>query len=346
MAQVLPFRPYFVENRDRMISGGLTEDDLEDLLRDRVVSQDYAPQVLIYQIETEGHVQTGILAVCQMDDYRQGKIKKHERIRVVPKYPSGIQQNPIYLFLDENPAFENLVRNCVQSRPPNRVIETAVETYRTWSITDSSLIHEFCSLLAKEDQLYIADGHHRIESLSSYVESDSVLSVIFPSSHLRVFPIHRLLKKISPSQIQLLLEKLPLLGQLRSISNSGPTQPRHLEIWTRDQKFDFEFFRNDHPSDNQELDVSLLRELILKDILEIPSGDPEQKIHYIDGHQPLQKIEDEIQSGRVDIAFRLHPITVNQLITIMNRDEVLPPKSTWFSPKPKNGLIVYDPRDK
>ncbi|MGK5084730.1 DUF1015 family protein [Bdellovibrionota bacterium FG-1] len=320
--------------------------------------QDSTPQLYAYRLRQQGHEQTGIAATFSVQEYEDGIIRRHERTRKDKEddrtkhlLALQAQTGPAYLTYRGQPSIDQLIQRACQQTPLFDFTAADGVTHTLWNIAEpQALIHEFESIA----RLYIADGHHRTASAArahaeltrqSPVGATAAahaffLAVAFPAAQLRILPYHRVvldLAGLSLSEFKAALEQefsitpdaapAPARGEFSMFLNGGwlGLRPR----------------RPVEKTGIASLDVSVLQERLLAPILKIEDPRTSKRIDFVGGIRGTAELEMLVNIGKAAVAFAVHPTTLEDLMTIADADEIMPPKSTWFEPKLRDGLLSH-----
>jgi uncharacterized protein (DUF1015 family) len=337
----------------------LAVDNYERLKRDAPMLTEQAPSIYVYRLRAGGHEQTGIAACFSIDEYDRDAIKKHERTRRDKEddrtrhlLDLRAQTGPVFLVYRTIPAIDALVAGVVAS-PPLYDFTAADDVQHTvWRIAPDDmqgLVNRFDTIPA----LYIADGHHRAASAArarqelrdrtrGAGEWDTFLAVAFPDSQVRILPYNRVVRDLGSMTSAALLRAL---GERVTI-RKGPAVPeRRGDVsmfldgtW---QTLTFGSARADlSPADR--LDVSRLQDEVLTPILGIGDVRTDARIDFVGGIRGPAALEAVVRSGRAAVAFSMYPTGVDDLMAIADAGGIMPPKSTWFEPKLRDGLLIHE----
>jgi uncharacterized protein (DUF1015 family) len=319
--------------------------------------QDDAPTLYLYHLEAGGHGQTGVAACYSLAEYDSNVIKKHERTRPDKEddrtrhmVELRAQTGPVFLAHRPNAKVDQMSRRIRSSQ--NALVDfTALDGVRhsIWQV-DPKVVPEFVDAFASVDALYIADGHHRAASAArargAVRDSDEahyVLAVAFPSDQLRILPYHRVvrdLKGMTPEHF---------LGEVARTFNvtSGPATPLekgNVSMYVAGNWYtvDLDSAGMSGPSVIDTLDANVLQERLLKPILGIQDVRTDKRIDFVGGAKGTQTLEQLVDSGKMAVAFSMHPVSLVELMDVSDAGEIMPPKSTWFEPKLRDGLLIHE----
>ncbi|HBW46730.1 TPA: DUF1015 domain-containing protein, partial [bacterium] len=318
------------------------------------------PAFYIYRLTMDGRSQTGIIAGASAEEYTKGLIKKHELTRADKeldrtKHTEYLQAHtgPVFLIHRATPRIDSVVAEIVKNSPEYDVTTFDGVRNEVWVVKDTEPIRNAFKELPC---LYIADGHHRAASYSKIgmrrreevknVVGDEpfnfFLSVIFPHDQLLIMPYNRVVKDLNGLTKD---EFLKRAEQKFILKNSAPSTPR--------QKHEISFFLDNHwyglepragtfdeKNPVKSLDVSILQMNLLEPILGITDPRRDKRIDFVGGIRGTSELEERVRKGEA-IAFSLYPTSVEDLLSIADAGEIMPPKSTWFEPKLKDGFVIH-----
>ncbi|HET9705937.1 MAG TPA: DUF1015 family protein [Vicinamibacterales bacterium] len=309
------------------------------------------PSFYVYRLHMGGHVQAGIAACFSIDEYDRGLIKKHEKTRPDKEddrtrhmLAIGAQTGPVFLTYRASRAVDGIVARVVSSAPLFDFTADDGVRHEVWQVpaTENQAIAD---AFAKIDSLYIADGHHRAASaartrrqLASKEdgEHDRVLAVAFPDDQVQILPYNRVVKDLQGLAKEAFLEKLR--GSLRVREGGPPSPPAKGAVA---MYLDGAWHTIALPTDANALDVDVLQTAILSPLLGIGDVRTDKRIDFVGGIRGTQELEQLVDSGRFAVAFSMYPVSVEDLMRIADAGGIMPPKSTWFEPKLRDGLLSH-----
>jgi uncharacterized protein (DUF1015 family) len=336
----------------------LAVDNYERLKRDAPMLTEEWPSVYVYRLRADGHEQTGIAACFSIDEYERDAIKKHERTRRDKEddrtrhlLDLRAQTGPVFLVYRAVSAIDALVASVVASSPLYDFTAADHVQHTVWRVAPrdmQGLVDRFDAIPA----LYIADGHHRAASAArargelrgrtrSGGEWDTVLAVAFPDSQVRILPYNRVVRDLGSMTSASLLRAL---GERVTIGKGGavPERRGNVSMFVDGEWHTLRFgaARPDlSPADR--LDVSRLQDEVLTPILGIGDVRTDARIDFVGGIRGTAALESRVRSGRAAVAFSLYPTGVDDLMAIADAGGIMPPKSTWFEPKLRDGLLIH-----
>jgi uncharacterized protein (DUF1015 family) len=335
--------------------------NLDEFIGSEVFTREDEPCIYIYRLSVGEHSQTGVVACCSIDEYENGIIKKHEKTRpdkVADRTEHMLalraQTGLIFLAFRNTPLIRELIEEAVAEKPVYDF--TCLDGVRqtVWRETETG---KWVAAFGEVPALYIADGHHRAESASlarrrlreqnpehtGEENYNYVLTGMYPAEDLKILAYNRVVKNLNGLSEE---EFLARVGENFIIIETDEKVPEnHGEVsmylngtW-RKLRFSVRYFRQPDPIER--LDVSILQNYILHPILGIEDPRTDQRIGFVGGARGTEYLEKIIDEKTARVAFSLFPTTMQDLFDVSDMDEIMPPKSTWFEPKLKDGLLVY-----
>jgi len=337
------------------------KENLETFLREGILAQDEDEAIFIYRLIKDGRSQSGIIACCAIDDYDQGKIKKHEKTRPEKvedrmKHMIGLraQTGLIFLAYRATEKLASLIAEAQKIEPIYDFVCPAKVQHTIWKISQS---REFVSAFQELSSLYVADGHHRAEAASRArallrdanpkhmgdEDYNFVFAGIFPDDELKILPYNRVVKDLNGITEVEFFERAAESFVITPTENASPENPNEFCVYLSGKwfklRFNLQFFRAPDPIDA--LDVTILQTYILQPILGINDVRTDKRIDFVGGIRGTKELERLVDSGEFKIAFSMFPTSLEEMLIISDRGEVMPPKSTWFEPKLRDGLLVH-----
>ena len=344
-------------------------DNLRKLINDGVLVQEPQPLLGVYRQKWGQHEQTGIVALASVDEYDRGIIKKHEhtrpvkeadRVRIIETHES--QSGPVLLFFRQTAQIDQWLKGVTSTKPDVHFVAEDKVEHTVWSVRDDSTIQEVIKDFQDLSSLYIADGHHRsaaasrvcgsrghASALPSGNHEEGFLAVIFPHDQLQILPYNRVVRDLNGFTTKELLEKLALHFQLQATAQPGEPPAAGFDMYL-EGKWHRATPKQD-PSLNSQQDpvralaVSELTERVLDPLLGIKDQRSDPRIDFVGGIRGTEQLARLVDGGDWAVAFWLYPTTVEELMAVSDADRVMPPKSTWFEPKLRDGLFVHMLRD-
>lgn len=330
--------------------------------------QDPEEYYYIYAQTMDGRTQYGLVAGASVQDYLDGKIKKHEltrrdkeedRMIHVRRQSANIE--PVFFAYPANAEMDGIVTEIVRGEPEYDFIADGDGfRHRFWKITDRAVIGRITRIFSDIPALYVADGHHRTAAAAlvgqerakanpnhtGEEEYNYFLAVIFPDDQLRIIDYNRVVKDLNgltPEQF------LVALGANFTIEEKGA------ETYRPDRLHNFSMYLGgkwysltakpgtyDDSDPIGVLDVTVLSNLVLDKILGIKDLRSDKRVDFVGGIRGLEELRRRVDSGEMAVAFALYPVSMKQLIDIADTDNIMPPKTTWFEPKLRSGLVIHE----
>jgi len=337
--------------------------NFEQLKRTALVLED-GPAVYVYRLATGSHHQTGIAACFSLDEYDTGLIKKHERTRRDKEddrtrhmLALGAQTGPVFLVHRADPAVDAIVA-CVMGDPPLLDVAAADGVRHTLWLARRDERDRLVSAFATIPALYIADGHHRAASaararndirdraitrrtLGDDADYTTFLGVAFPHDQAQILPYNRAVKdlgSLSPTGF------LDAVRQRFSVE-AGPATPAtrgEMAMYFERRWYTLRpVVRPDDADPIRSLDVSILQEQLLEPILQIGDIRTDTRIDFVGGARGTAGLERLVEAGHAAVAFSLYPVSLGDLMAVSDAGDIMPPKSTWFEPKLRDGLLIH-----
>ncbi|HYP26538.1 MAG TPA: DUF1015 family protein [Blastocatellia bacterium] len=322
-----------------------------------------APSIYVYELRMGDHTQTGIAACCSVDEYDSDIIRKHERTRKDKEddrtrhiVTLRAQTGPVFLTYRGRGEINRIVERARSAAPLYDITADDGVRHTVWraGVDDArALAEEFRAV----PLLYIADGHHRAASASRArarlkgenpghtgdEEYNFFLAVLFPSDQLRILPYNRVVKDLnglSPSDF------LKAVSEKVGVSERADASPRSkggASMYLGGRWYGLDLSRDGAAAGDpiRSLDVSLLQEHVLDPILGIRDVRTDKRIDFVGGIRGTAALERLVDGGQAAVAFSMYPVTVEQLMDVSDANEIMPPKSTWFEPKLRDGLLSH-----
>ncbi len=323
--------------------------------------QEETPAYYIYTLKMNGREQTGLVCGSAVSDYESGVIKKHELTRPEKEQDrinhirvTGAQTGNVFLAYRPNTELTRIISKWKDMHAPvyDFVAEDGIG-HSVWVVDEQVVIDGITSIFDKAiPETYIADGHHRAASAAKVKkalgadagpEADYFLTTLFPSDELFIMDYNRVVKDLNGLSPAEFLHKLGLSFRVKE--SGSPVKPDRMHffgMYLRDQWYELEPLAAQIKSDPiGVLDVSILQNSLLTPVLGI--GDPrtDNRIDFVGGIRGLEELEKRVNGGQAAVAFSCYPVSMDQLFDIADSGQIMPPKSTWFEPKLRDGLLTH-----
>ena len=314
-----------------------------------------------------GHTQYGLVLCAYVDDYLTGKIKKHEltrkdkeedRMKHVRVNNANVE--PVFFAYPDNPALDAIVTKYTARCPEYDFVAPGDGFGHTfWVIDGEEDIQQITQLFAEMPSLYIADGHHRSAAAALVgaekarqnpahqgdEEYNYFMAVCFPANQLTIIDYNRVVKDLNG------LSETEFLDRLRAhfdVEEKGeeiykPNALHNFSLYLGGQWYSLTAHADTYDDHDPigVLDVTISSNLILKDILDIQDLRTSKRIDFVGGIRGLGELKRRVDSGEMKMALALYPVTMKQLMDIADTGNIMPPKTTWFEPKLRSGLVIH-----
>jgi uncharacterized protein (DUF1015 family) len=315
----------------------------------------------IYRLIMNGRSQTGLVCTSSVDDYENGLIKKHEFTRPEKELDrinhiktTRAQTGNVFLAYRNVEEMDNLITKwCSEKSPQYDFKADDGIQHSIWIVSDDQSVSQITNIfLEKVPCTYIADGHHRAASAAKVrqalgkeatTESDFFLTTLFPSNQLAILDYNRVISDLNGHNIDSILEGLQLNFNVEPVDQiCKPAQLHEMGMYINKQWYKLTAKEGTFTQDPiGVLDVTLLQNNILLPIFGIADQRTDKRIDFVGGIRGLEELEKRVDSGEMKIAFSLYPVSIEQLFDISDSGNVMPPKSTWFEPKLRDGLLTH-----
>ena len=341
--------------------------NLLDLEEKGIYINDNERKYYFYRQIMNGRGQTGIVGCALIDDYIEGRIKKHEftredkeidRIKHVDT--CSAHTGPIFLTYKSSSCLDEIIEKATQGEPIYDFVAEDGVRHTVWTSVDGQMDAQIENEFKKLDALYIADGHHRCASAvkvgikrrnenknhTGNEEYNYFLSVIFPSASLAILDYNRLLKDLNGyTKDQLLSLIQEKVGDVSDFEGEGPFKPQEkhtVGIYLEGKWYKVKFHQSICEAQKavDRLDCAILQKYLLSDILGIADPRSDKRIDFAGGIRGLSYLEERCAQDMV-MAISMYPTSLDDLMAVADNGDVMPPKSTWFEPKLRSGLLIH-----
>ncbi len=326
------------------------------------LKKDKEKNIYVYSLKMGDHIQTGLAAVFSTDEYDKDIIKKHEKTRkdkeddrtrhiVTLKSHTG----PVFLTYRDRPEIDALVAETMSEKPYFEFTAPDGIYHSFWKAGENRSL-KISKLFKNVENLYIADGHHRAAAASrtaaemrknnpKHTEKEDYnyfLAVVFPASQLKVLPYNRVVKDLNGLSKDNFLREIRKKFEILPASSPSPSKPAEICMFFdgKWQKLTPKFSLSDLGPIEQ-LDVSILQDNILAPLLGIDDPKTSKRIDFVGGIRGTKELEKLVNTGKHVVAFSMFPTTVAQVMAVSDAGGIMPPKSTWFEPKLRDGMVCH-----
>ncbi len=335
--------------------------NFESLIKTCPLEKEATPSLYLYRLIMGDHQQVGIVGCCSIDEYDNNLIRKHERTRRDKEDDRTrhmlmlkAQTGPVFLTYRTRREVDDLVSAEMNSQPLYDFIADDGIKHTIWRVSDPQpLVKSFANV----PLLYIADGHHRAASASraraelkeqsfSHTGQENYnyfLAVVFPDSQLQILPYNRVVQDLNGLSKAGFLDIIKKEFEVTENGSALPARPGNWSMYLDGKWYGLKLLPIDPPPKGTvaSLDVSILQDRLLDPMLGIVNVRTDSRVDFIGGLRGTAELERLVNEGKAAIAFSLYPTTVDELLQVSDAGEVMPPKSTWFEPKLRDGLLIH-----
>lgn len=338
------------------------KENLEAFISRNILFRDNKECFYIYQLIMNDRSQTGLVCVSSIDDYEQNIIKKHEFTRPEKEQDrinhiktSGAQTGNVFLAYRNVDEMDVLIEKWKANKNPiyNFTADDNIQ-HSIWVVNEDAVIENIKNLfIEKVPCTYIADGHHRAASAAKVratlennitEESNYFLTTLFPSNQLAILDYNRVVTDLNGLTTEEFITKITenFTVELMGEKAFKPTQIHEFGLFIDGNWYKLTSHENTYTEDPIGiLDISILQNNIFTPLLNIVDQRTDKRVDFVGGIRGLGELEKRVKSGEMVAAFSLFPVTINQLFDIADSGNVMPPKSTWFEPKLRDGLLTH-----
>jgi uncharacterized protein (DUF1015 family) len=341
--------------------------NLHRLIENGTLFQERTPCLYVYQQRMGDHVQAGLVGLCSVKEYEDGLIKRHEytrkdkeddRTRHVTEQAANAE--PVFLAYRAVPYIDSLVDKIRATPPVYDVVTDDGIGHTVWIVSEETHIYTLNHLFDAVPALYIADGHHRTAAAIRYGQArraatsepsgdepfESFMAVVFPHNQLKIMDYNRIVKDLNGLSSEAFLAALGEKFTVAPSQQRSPSAPASFGMYLDGKWYSLKAKPGTYPADDpvRSLDVSILQENVLTEILGIKDIRTDTRIDFIGGIRGMDELEKRVAGG-YKVAFAMFPTSLEQLMSVADAGQIMPPKSTWFEPKLRSGLLVRTYQD-
>lgn len=338
------------------------KENLDAFIKREILFQESKECYYVYQLIMNGRSQTGLVALSSIDDYEENKIKKHEFTRPEKEQDrinhiktTGAQTGNVFLAYRNDLELDAIIEKWKSTKTPvyDFIANDNIQ-HTIWVISDTTVIEHITTLFKEKiANTYIADGHHRAASAAKVRQSlgqqkttasNYFLTTLFPSNQLYIMDYNRVVKDLNGLSKENFLSAIEENFLINEIGKKAiaPNTLHQFGMYLDGSWYLLTSKENTYTNDPIGiLDVTILQNNILNNILNITDPRTDTRIDFIGGIRGLSELEKRVNNGDMQVAFSLYPVTIDQLFNIADSGNVMPPKSTWFEPKLRDGLLTH-----
>ncbi len=340
------------------------KENFERLLQQGVLFQDHGDNFYVYKQIWGKHVQIGLVAAASSQDYLDNIIKKHELTRIDKENDRmrhietlGSQTGPVFLTYKRRDSIDAIIDQVLKEEPEYDFSTDDGVRHIFYVVGDPQTVASIKAEFAKLDCLYVADGHHRSAAATRIKvdrqkknpnhtgneEYNYFLSVIFPDNQMMIMPYNRVVKDLNGLSSEAFLAAVDAKFDRRPATTPEPGAPKRFCMYLDGKWHLLEAKTGTYDASDPiaSLDVSILQGNLLSPILGIQDPRTDKRIDFVGGIRGTAELERRVDSGECKVAFSMYATTIDQLISVADAGKIMPPKSTWFEPKLKDGLVAH-----
>jgi len=333
------------------------KENFSSLIGESALQQDGHAWLYLYRQIMGPHTQTGLVAVASCEEYLQGIIRKHEltrpdkeddRTRHIETLNS--QTGPVFLVYRSDSELEQFIQKKIAGKPEIDFVAKDGVRHTSWNICQPTDITAIQNVFARIPVLYIADGHHRSAAAARVYQkrqgmgqSGWFLSVIFPHHQVQILPYNRVLKDLNNRSPDELLKELQAVFSISTDAAAQPTRKHEVRLFLKGKwhALTFKAELTESATSTEQLDVALLQRHVLGPVFGIDDPRTSDRINFIGGIRGTAELEKRVSSGEFACAFSMFPTSIEDLMEIADAGGIMPPKSTWFEPKLRDGMFCH-----
>ena len=337
--------------------------DLYNEFKDKgIYEEDTCDSYYLYELTMNGRSQTGIVGLASVDDYLNNIIKKHENTREEKEIDRinhvdtlSAQTGPIFLAYKANDTLQKIISQNTLNVPLYDFVSEDGVRHRVWKV-EKEYNKQIAGCFENISALYIADGHHRAASAVNVAlkrrqkdnnkdgQYNYFLSVIFDERQLHILPYNRIVLDLNFKSEDEILGSIEKAFDIKECPMQREITNRHEFGMLLKDKFYILKAKEEIISDDtiKGLDVSILQDFVLEPIFGIKDPRTDNRIKFAGGIRGVEFLESELESGRGEVAFLMHPTSMTELFAVADENKLMPPKSTWFEPKLRSGIFIHE----
>ena len=337
--------------------------NFEAMKAEGIFERDDNRNMYVYELDDGKVRQRGLMCLASVDDYVEDRIKKHEKTRREKEEDRvdhidrlNAQTGPIFLTYRNKPAIAELIAKGTEEAPELEFTTDDGITHRVWTLTDRAVVDGLMAAFKDQEALYIADGHHRSASAvrvakkrreqfgpgDEDTEYNYFMAILYPADQLHVYDYNRVVADLKGMSEAEFLEKLEEKFAVEEKNEAVRHDKKGVfGMYLKDRWYRLEF-KGEVPDDVIEaLDVSILQNNLLAPVLGIEDPRSDTRIDFVGGVRGLKELERRVHEDMA-VAFSMYPTALDELMAVADGGKVMPPKSTWFEPKPRSGLFIHE----
>ncbi|MGK7371098.1 MAG: DUF1015 domain-containing protein, partial [Candidatus Halalkalibacterium sp. M3_1C_030] len=341
-------------NDDRVYKKGA--ENLNRFITNNILRQEDENSIYIYRLNWEGRTQTGVFTCVSVKDYDNEVILKHELTRPVKEddrtrhiLSQSAHAEPVMMTYKDEESLDELVDDMLEREEP--LFDFKAEDGVQHTVWKSNQPADFIDGFSRVEHLYIADGHHRCKSASRAAEQkreknsnhtgkeeyNFFPAVLFPMSQMEIFAYNRIVHSVPDNFKEKLKNEFQVLDEV----SPEPQNKGEISVYIDGDWFGIKLPVADQPNSVEKLDAHRLQSFILQPMLGINDPRRDENISFVGGIRGTEELENRVDSGKAAAAFSMYPTSIEELVEVSDEGMLMPPKSTWFEPKLRSGLLVH-----
>ncbi len=344
------------------------KENFDKLVQKGLMIQDETENYYVYQIIMNGHKQTGLVGCCAIDDYFNNIIKKHELTRPDKEEDrknhvrySKLNYEPVFFAYPHVNSIDEMVTGIQKNAPVYDITTDDGIQHTLWVVNDAEKIATIKNLFDNQvPSIYVADGHHRTAAGAlvgkEFRDAENgnskdgkgynyFMAVLFPDNQLKIIDYNRVVKDLNGLDEATFLAKIAKSFDVEEKSSVfKPTTLHHIGMYLNKKWYKLVAKQGTYDDNDPVgvLDVTILSKQVLAPLLNIVDLRTDKRIDFVGGIRGLGELEKRVDSGEMKVAFAMNPVSMQQLMNISDNDLIMPPKVTWFEPKLRSGMFVYE----
>ncbi len=341
------------------------KENLNKLITDGILKEDELPCYYLYAQTMGDHTQFGIVGCASVEEYLNNTIKKHELTRKDKEDDrtkhvkvTNAHSGPIFLTYKAQNSIDAIVDGIRLAPAENDFIADDGIRHRLWVVSNKRTIEKINDAFRRVNCLYVADGHHRSAAAARVgkeraeanphhtgtEEYNYFLAVLFPHNQLRIMDYNRVVKDLNGRNADDFFAELKKVFEVKeNPAQYRPTSKGEIGMYLDHRWYSLKITSHllNNPDPVERLDVSILQKYFLSPVLGIDDPRTNKRIDFVGGIRGLDELERRVNSGEMAVAFALYPTSIEELMSIADAGKIMPPKSTWFEPKLRDGMVVH-----
>jgi len=337
--------------------------NFEKLRREAPLTREDAASLYVYRLRMDGHEQTGVAGCSSLQEYDKDIVRKHERTRKDKEddrtrhmVTLKAQTGPVFLTYRDSSEVDKLVEAAKRDQPIFDFTAADGVAHTIWRL-NAEPTQGVAGAFESVSLFYIADGHHRAASAARARDQlraanpratgsedyNRFLTVLFPASQVRILPYNRVVRDLGSRSPEQFLDEMRRGGfRLRDGAPASPAKKGEVSLYLGGRWYGFELPRAASGSSIETLDAHLLERHVLRELLGIQDIRTDKRIDFVGGIRGTKELEKLVDGGSFAAAFSMFPVSVAELMEISDEGQIMPPKSTWFEPKLRDGLLIHE----